>query len=195
MPERKWAKTFLLKGGESPLAFTKKEKEALVAEYEQWLKQSQGVFALSYDKMTMSAINALRAEARQSGGELHVVKNTLMLLALKNAGLEDTGIFDGTTLVGFTAEDAPGLAKAIHTASKAGEVFKIKGGYLDGQPLAVEKIIALADLPPMPVMRATLLGVISAPASKLVRTLAEPARQVAAVLKAHSTQEPAPVSG
>lgn len=177
------------------MAFTKKEKEALVAEYEQWLKQSQGFFAVSYDKMTMSAIDALRAEARQSGGELHVVKNTLMLLALKNAGIEDTGLFDGATLVGFTREDAPSLAKAIHNAGKAGEIFKIKGGYLDGKTLALDKIIMLADLPPMPVMRATLLGILSAPASKLVRTLAEPARQVAAVLKAHSAQEPAPIAG
>ena len=55
-------------------------------------------------------------------------------------------------------------------------------------------MIALADLPPMPVMRARLLGMLSAPASKLVRTLAEPARQMAAVLKAHS-EKPAPVAG
>lgn len=177
------------------MAFTKKEKEALVAQYVQWLKESQAVFAVSYNKMTMASINELRAEARQTGGELHVIKNTLMLLALKNSGLEDTGIFDGSTLIGFTREDAPSLAKAIHKASKAGEIYKIKGGYLDGKVLELNQIIALADLPPMPVMRATLLGLLSAPASKLVRTLAEPARQVAAVLKAHSALEPAPTAG
>lgn len=177
------------------MAFTKKEKEALVAEYEKWLKESQAIFAVSYDKMTMASINELRAEARQTGGELHVVKNTLMLLALKNAGFEDSGLFDGATLIGFTHEDAPSLAKAIHKASKTGEIFKIKGGYLDGKVLELSQIIALADLPPMPIMRATLLGLLSAPASKLVRTLAEPARQVAAVLQAHSTQEPAPTAG
>jgi len=42
----------------------------------------------------------------------------------------------------------------------------------------------------MPVMRATLLGVISAPASKFVRTLAEPARSMAAVVKAYSEKAP-----
>jgi len=49
---------------------------------------------------------------------------------------------------------------------------------------------ALADLPPLPVMQATLLGVISAPATKLVRTLAEPARSMAAVVKAYSEKAP-----
>ena len=52
--------------------------------------------------------------------------------------------------------------------------------------LNASQIKALADLPPLPVMRATLLGTILAPASKLVRTLAEPARGLAAVIKAYS---------
>jgi large subunit ribosomal protein L10 len=50
---------------------------------------------------------------------------------------------------------------------------------------------ALAELPPLPVVRAQLLGTILAPASKLVRTLAEPARQVAAVLKAYADKDAA----
>jgi large subunit ribosomal protein L10 len=50
---------------------------------------------------------------------------------------------------------------------------------------------ALAELPSLPVMRAKMLGVINAPASQLVRTLAEPARQMAYVIKAYSEQTPA----
>lgn len=176
------------------MAFTKKEKQELVVEYENWLKNSQAVFVASYDKMTMKAIGDLRAEVRPSGSHLHVVKNTLMSIALKNAGLENQNLFDGTSLVGFAPTDAAGLAKALQKASKAGEVFKIKGGYLDGKALDAMQVTALADLPPMPVMRAKLLGLFSAPASKLVRTLAEPARSLAAVLKAHA-EKPAPVAG
>jgi large subunit ribosomal protein L10 len=176
------------------LAFTKKEKQELVAEYENWLKNSQGVFVASYDKMTMKAIGSLRTEVRPSGSHLHVVKNTLMSIALKNAGLENKGLFDGTSLVGFAPSDAASLAKALQKASKAGEVFKIKGGYLDGKALDVKQVVALADLPPMPVMRSKLLGLFSAPASKLVRTLTEPARAMAAVLKAHADQL-APAAG
>jgi large subunit ribosomal protein L10 len=176
------------------LAFTKKEKQDLVAEYEGWLKNSQAVFVASYDKMTMKIISDLRAEVRPSGSHLHVVKNTLMDIAVKNTGLEGKGLFDGSSLVGFAPTDAATLAKALQKASKAGEVFKIKGGYLDGKPLGMKQVVALADLPPMPIMRAMLLGVLNAPASRLVRTLAEPARQMAAVLKARA-DKPAPVAG
>jgi large subunit ribosomal protein L10 len=183
-----------LKGGEHSLAFTKKEKQDIVVEYENWLKGCQAVFVVAYDKMTMKVISELRNDARLTGSELHVVKNTLMDIAVKNAGLENKGFFDGSSLVGFAHQDAASLAKALQKASKSGEVFKIKGGYLDGKALDKAQVIALADLPPMPVMRARLLGLFSAPASKLVRTLAEPARSMAAVLKAHS-EKPAPVAG
>jgi large subunit ribosomal protein L10 len=57
--------------------------------------------------------------------------------------------------------------------------------------LNVAQVKSLASLPPLPVVRAQLLGVLQAPASKLVRTLAEPARQVAAVVKAYSEKNPA----
>ena len=69
------------------------------------------------------------------------------------------------------------------------EAFKIKGGYLDKAFLNVKEIKALSDLPPLPVMRAKLLGTILAPASKLVRTINEPARSLAAVVQAHVQAE------
>ena len=70
----------------------------------------------------------------------------------------------------------------------------MKGGYLDGQAISARQVKSLAELPPLPVMRAQLLGVISAPATKFVRTLAEPARSVAGVLKAYSEKEAAPAA-
>ena len=56
--------------------------------------------------------------------------------------------------------------------------------------MTVEEIVAMADLPSMAEMRAKLLSTIAAPASQLVRTLAEPGRSLAAVLNARSEQEP-----
>ena len=76
--------------------------------------------------------------------------------------------------------------------AKESNFVKIKGGYLEKQVMTAQGVTALADLPPLPVMRATLLGTILAPASQLVRTLAEPGRQVAAVLKAYADREAAP---
>ena len=90
--------------------------------------------------------------------------------------------------------DAPETAKVLSDFARTSEFVKIKGGYLNRSPITAEEVKALADLPPLPVMRAQLLGVISAPASKLVRTLAEPARQVAAVLKSYADKDSAPAA-
>jgi large subunit ribosomal protein L10 len=178
----------------NPLAFTKQEKKELVAGYEKWMKDSKAAYIMSYHKMSVKTIQDLRAEAREVGGELHVIKNTLMNIALKNIGLENNGVFDKASLVAFAFEDAPSLAKIVDKASST-DIFEIKGGYMDGVPIESEQIQALAKLPPMPQMRAQLLALIQTPASQLVRTIAEPARQIAAVVKAYSEKNPAPVAG
>jgi large subunit ribosomal protein L10 len=69
---------------------------------------------------------------------------------------------------------------------KGKEAIKVKGGFMSGQALNPAQVKALADMPPLPVIRAQLLGVLQAPAGKLVRTIAEPARGLAAVVKAFS---------
>lgn len=168
------------------MAFTKKQKTQMLSEYENWLEKSQAIFMVEYNKMTMKDVDALRKKVREIGCETHIVKNTLMQLAMKNAGYDDPQKVEGTLLVGFAYSDPPTLAKIFADASKNSEIFKLRGGFLEKQPLSMEQVKALADLPPLPVMRATLLGVLQAPASKLVRTLAEPARSLAAVVKAYS---------
>ena len=62
---------------------------------------------MSYQNMRMKDIDELRAEAREIGGELHVVKNTLMKIALKNCGMEDGGYFTESSMMAFAFEDAP----------------------------------------------------------------------------------------
>ncbi len=176
------------------MAFTKEEKKELVATYEKWLKTSKAAYVLTYQKMAMKDIDALRSEARELGGELHVVKNTLMNLALKNCGFEDVGLFDKSSLVAFAFNDAASVAKVVEKAC-ASEQYDIKGGYLDGAPLSADSVIMLAKLPALPQMRAQLLALIQTPATQLVRTLMEPARQVAAVVKAYSEKTPAQAAG
>lgn len=176
------------------MAFTKEEKKALVETYEKWLKESKAAYVLTYHKMAMKDIDALRAEAREIGGEFHVVKNTLMNLALKKAGLEDTGLFDKSSLLAIAFDDAPSLAKIVDKASST-DIFAIKGGYLDGAPVNAGEVQTLAKLPAMPQMRAQLLALLSTPATQLVRTIKEPARMVAAVLKSYSEKSPAQAAG
>ncbi len=168
------------------MAYTKDHKTELLAEYTRLLKDSQAVFLLEYNKMRMKDVDTLRQKVRENGARANVVKNTLMELALQQNEMHIEAL-TGTTLAGFSKDDAPALAKTFVEVSKS-DIFKLKGGYLDGKWVTPEEIKMLADLPPLPVMRARILGVLNAPASKLVRTLAEPARQIAAVVKAYSEQ-------
>ena len=177
------------------MAFTKQEKEKIISKYEKWLSNSNAMFMLEFSNMNMKTVDELRKNVREAGGEAHVVKNTLISIALKNAGIEFDKPLEGTSLVGFAFEDPPALAKVFSEATKA-DSFSLKGGLLDKKELSVEEIKALAELPPLSVMQAMLLGTIMAPASKLVRTIAEPARGLAAVVKAFSEkEEAAPVAG
>jgi large subunit ribosomal protein L10 len=82
-------------------------------------------------------------------------------------------------------------AKALNDAMKGNEFVKVKGGFMGGQTLSAAQVKALADMPPLPVVRAQLLGVLQAPAGKLVRTISEPARGLAAVIKAFAEKAPA----
>ena len=156
------------------------------AQYEKWLDKSQAVFILTYEKMNMKEIDAFRNKVRDTGSEVHLVKNTLFNRTLASKGFPKSELLEKTSYVGFAFSDVAGLAKVFTEAAKGSETIKVKGGYLGKELLTDKQVKSLADLPPMPVMRAMLLGVISAPATKLVRTLAEPARSMAAVVKAYS---------
>jgi large subunit ribosomal protein L10 len=168
------------------LAFTKQKKGEMSAQYENWLEKSEAVFVLTYTKMNMKEIDAFRTKARETGSEVHLVKNTLFNRSLTAKGYPANSFLETTSLVGFAFSDVPGLAKVFADATKGTDQIKIKGGYIGKELLTDKQVKSLADLPSLPVMRAMLLGVISAPATKLVRTLNEPARSMAAVVKAYS---------
>ena len=176
------------------MAFSKQQKNTLVTQYVDWVKQSQGMFVLSYNKMSMKDIDTLRKKVRDAGGELHMVKNTLMDLAFDEIGIKNRDLLAGTSIFGFAFSDAPALAKIVTEATAKSEIFAVKGGYLGKEMITTNQVKALADLPPLPVMRAMLLGTLNAPASKLVRTLAEPARGLAAVIKAYSEKGAVPAA-
>lgn len=168
------------------MALTKERKEELVAQYEAWMKESKALVLAEYTGLTMPQMDELRAKARETGAEFHVIKNRLAKRAFEAAGLDTKELFTGSTAFGIGFEDAPGIAKAIKDLGKDMPALQIKGGFMDDRLLTAEEVIALADLPPLPVVRGQLLGVINAPASKLVRTIAEPGRSLAQVIKAHA---------
>jgi large subunit ribosomal protein L10 len=169
------------------LAISKQRKQEVQTQYADWLKRSQAVILVEYTGAKMKDLDAIRAKIRDSGGEFHIVKNTLVKRALEASGMTvPAGLLEKSTAVSFAFSDVAATAKALNEATKGMEFAKVKGGFMSGQTLSASQVKALADLPPLPVSRARLLGVLQAPASKLVRTLAEPARSLASVFRAYS---------
>jgi large subunit ribosomal protein L10 len=170
------------------LAFTRKEKEAMVEQYKEWVDTSNAFFILSFQNMDMTKIDEAREQLREVNGEIHVVKNRLFRLVMNDMSLDyEEGFWEENNLVGFAFSDAPSVAKVMSDISKT-DVFDIRLGYMDEKLLTADKVKALAELPTLPVMRGIVLGTIMASATKLVRTLAEPARSMAAVVKAFSEE-------
>lgn len=172
------------------LAITKERKAELRETYRQLAGKSQGMILVEYRGMDMSAMDPVRRKVREAQGELHVVKNTLARDILKEMGHEvSADFFKQTTAVAFAFADPPAVAKALTTAAKDSEHLKVKGGFIGPKAMSVKQVEALADLPPLPVMRAQLLGVIAAPATRIAGALASSVRQVVNVVKAYSEKE------
>ena len=167
------------------MAVTKERKQEVLATYEEWLKKSQAVILVEYTGAKMKDLDGIRAKIRETGGEFHVLKNTLARRAFSANGMElPKDYLVKSTAVSFAFTDPASTAKALTDSMKGKEYIKVKGGFMSGQSLSAAQVKALSDMPPLPVVRAQLLGVLQAPASKLVRTIAEPARGLAAVIKA-----------
>ncbi len=169
------------------MAISKERKEEVLAIYADWVKRSQAVILVEYSGAKMKDLDGIRAKIRESGGEFHVVKNTLVRRVFADNGMafsQDT--LEKSTAISFAFTDPALTAKALNDAMKGKDFIKVKGGFMSGRALNTAQVKALADMPPLPVVRAQLLGMLQAPASKLVRTIAEPARGLAAVVKAFS---------
>ncbi len=174
------------------MALTKDQKKERVAEYVELLKKSQGVVLAEFGGLAMPGMNAMRDKIREAQGEVHVVKNTLAAIALRDAGLNiPAENIAGSTLIAFGVTDMVGIAKAVVDAAKASEFVKIKGGFLGGKLMTAAEVKTLAALPPLPQIRARLAGVIRAPAGKIAGVLSAPARNVVGVCKAYSQKQAA----
>jgi large subunit ribosomal protein L10 len=169
------------------LALSRQKKEQVLAQYQKWIDNSQAVVLVEYTGIKMADLDNIRAKLRDTGGEFHIIKNTFARKIFQDNGMSvPDGYLKKSTAVAFAFTDAAATTKALTDATVKMDAIKLKGGFLGKQAISTAQVKSLADLPPLPVVRAQLLGTLQAPASKLVRTLAEPARSLAYVLRANS---------
>ncbi|HEY3310716.1 MAG TPA: 50S ribosomal protein L10 [Anaerolineales bacterium] len=169
------------------MALSRQKKEEVLAQFQKWVDASQAVVLVEYTGVKMADLDAIRAKLRETGGEFHVVKNTFARKVFEANGMTvPEGYLVKSTAIAFAFKDAAATTKALTDATVKMESIKLKGGFLGTAALKPAQVKALADLPPLPVVRSQLLGTLQAPASKLVRTVAEPARSLASVFRAYA---------
>lgn len=172
------------------MAITKKRKRELVESYAELLSRSHGVILTDNLGLNVAEMTELRRQISEAGGECHVTKNRLTHLALSKAGLPEMDkILIGPTLTSFAVEDLPQVAKVIVNFAKDNDLLTIKGGLMDQQVLDREEVKVLAELPPLPVQRSQLLGLINTPATSIAGALSGGIRQVLTILKARTNSE------
>ncbi|OGP12852.1 MAG: 50S ribosomal protein L10 [Deltaproteobacteria bacterium GWA2_47_9] len=165
----------------------KKKKEDEVSELREKFSRANAAILGDYRGLTVSQIDKLRNALRNVSGELRVAKNTLARIASKGTGIEKIeSHLKGPTAIILSYSDQAAVAKALTAFAKEQDKFKIRVGVLGNTVLDVKGIKALAELPGLDQLRANILGLIQAPASKLARLMATPGSQVARVVKAHS---------
>jgi large subunit ribosomal protein L10 len=161
------------------------EKQSINSEYIARLNSSPFFIVADYRGLNVRHFNELRKRLKLAGAEFHVVKNSIFRIAAKEAGVADLGVALSGQLAVLTGQrDVSIAAKALKTFASEFDRPKIKFGYLNNQRLAAGEILALADLPSLEVLRGNLLGLLQAPATKLVQLLNTPATQLARVLQA-----------
>jgi len=171
------------------LAITKQKKADLLKVYTENIEKSSAIFLTEYKGISVNNLTELRHKLRDADGGYTVIKNTLAQKALSEAGLEGQEINDllsGPVGLSFCFGDPPPVAKTLVDFSDDFDLFEIKGGLLGEVFLDKDAVERLAKLPPLEVIRAQLLGVLSAPASQLAGVLAGGVRQIVNVIDAYA---------
>jgi len=169
----------------------KEQKERVVEQLAQRLRDSETLMVADYRGLTMPEIDELRSRLLEAGARFTVVKNTLTRRAAEAAGKEDVlELIDGPTAIAFLeAEGDPvAVAKVLSETARANDVLVIRGGVFEGAVVGDAEIKRLATLPPADVLRAQLVGAVAAPMTTVVGLFAAPLRDLVGVIDARIRQ-------
>ena len=163
-------------------------KKELVDSLHAALKDTGTIVVAHYTGMTVANMNDFRARVKAAGGSVKVTKNRLAKLALKDtdaSGIID--LFTGPTVVAFSADPVTAARVSVQY-SKVNDKLVILGGTMGKNVLTPAAVKALAELPSLDELRAKLIGLLNAPATKIARTIAEPGAQLARVIQAKAAK-------
>jgi large subunit ribosomal protein L10 len=146
---------------------------------------------VDYRGLSAGEFDDVRRAVRAADGRCRVAKNRLAKRAIAGTSYAPlAAMLQGPTALIMGFKDPIAVAKAAVKLAETLPKLEIRGAVLDGAALPATEVKALADLPPREVILAQLLGLLQAPATRLVRVLNEPGAQLARLVKAVSERAP-----
>ncbi|HUW72923.1 MAG TPA: 50S ribosomal protein L10 [Methyloceanibacter sp.] len=167
------------------------EKREVVSALHDVFAETGVVVVAHYSGLSVAQMTKLRSDMRDAGGRVKVAKNRLVRLALE--GTDAKGISElmtGPTCLAFS-DDPVAAPKVAVKFAKGNDKFVILGGTMGATVLDANAVSSLAELPSLDELRGKLIGLVQAPATKIARTLNEPAAQLARVFGAYGAKDAA----
>jgi large subunit ribosomal protein L10 len=161
-------------------------KSEQVAALGEVFKTTKVVVVAHYSGLTVAQMQILRRQMKQVGASVKVAKNRLAKIALEGSDVASIGpLLKGPTLIAFSG-DPIAAPKAAVDFAKSHEHFVILGGAMGKTTLNPDGVKALAALPSLDELRAKIVGLVQAPATKIAQVLNAPATKVARVVQAYA---------
>jgi large subunit ribosomal protein L10 len=181
----------------------KEDKERVVAELTEKLRNSDTMIVADYRGLTMPQIDTLRGRLIEQGATFTVVKNTLTRRAAEAAGAEALlALLEGPTAIAFIEADgdAVAVAKALADSARETRILEIRGGVMQGRPISGPEVEELAKLPPLEILRGQVIGAVIAPLNNLLALVNAPLQNLYGLIDARIEQlqaeggDPAPAA-
>jgi large subunit ribosomal protein L10 len=164
------------------------EKKAAVATLGEVFKATEVVVVAHYSGLTVAQMQTLRRQMRQAGASVKVAKNRLAKIALEGSDVASiASLLKGPAVIAYSGDPVAAPKVAVDFA-KANEKFVILGGAMGKTTLDLNGVKALAALPSLDELRAKIVGLIQAPATKIAQVVVAPASKVARVVQAYASK-------
>jgi large subunit ribosomal protein L10 len=168
------------------------EKANIVSDLSEKLNRSPFLLVTDYQRMKVDQFGELRNRLAPAGAEVRVVKNSFLKRAMADSGMPDVADkLIGQTAIVMGERDVAPVAKILKLFAAEFKTATLKVGVVDKAVLSTSDVETLAELPSREILLSQLLGLLLAPATRLVRLLNEPASAFARLLKAKGEKEEA----
>jgi len=172
-------------------AVDRAEKSELVSTLNQVFSNTGVVVVAHYSGLSVAQMTTLRGRMRNAGASLKVAKNRLVKLALKGTDVEHiSDLFQGATVIAYS-KDPVAAPKIAAEFAKTNEKFVLLGGAMGRTSLDAKGVEALAALPSLDELRAKIVGLVMAPATKIAQLSTAPAAKLARVVQAYASKSEA----